>query len=197
MAGREHGMEPLLGIPVGLALSTAAGLRVFVPLLLTGLAGRFGYLPLTPGMSWIASDTALLAFATATLLEIGGYYVPWLDNLLDTLATPAAITAGVVATAAVTPELSPLLRWTLAIVAGGGVAGIVQAATALLRVKASAFTAGMGNPVLATGELLGSLALSVLALIVPLLAAALAAAALTILAWRLVVIGRYRARRSA
>ena len=93
-------MEPLLGIPVGLALSTAAGLRIFVPLLLTGLAGRLGYVPLTPGMSWIASDTALVAFATATLLEVVGYYVPWLDNLLDTLATPAAIAAGVVATAA-------------------------------------------------------------------------------------------------
>jgi hypothetical protein len=167
-------MEPLLGIPVGLALSTATGLRIFVPLLLTGLAGRLGYVPLTPGMSWIASDTALVAFATATLLEVVGYYVPWLDNLLDTLATPAAIAAGVVATAAVTPELPPLLRWTLAIVAGGGVAGIVQAATALLRVKASAFTAGTGNPVLATGELMGSL----------------------ILAWRLLVMGRHRARRS-
>ena len=190
-------MEPLLGIPVGLALSTAAGLRVFVPLLLTGLAGRFGSLPLTPGMSWIASDVALLAFATATLLEIGGYYIPWLDNLLDTLTTPAAITAGIVSTAAVTPELSPLLRWTLAIVAGGGVAGGVQAATALLRVKASAFTAGAGNPVLATGELMGSLTLSILAVLLPLIAAALAAAALIIIAWRLVVIGRHRARRSA
>jgi len=190
-------MEPLLGIPVGLALSTAAGLRVFVPLLLTGLAGRFGYLPLTPSMGWIASDVALVAFATATVLEIGGYYVPWVDNLLDTLATPAAIAAGVVATAAVTPELSPLLRWTLAIVAGGGVAGIVQAGTALLRVKSSAFTGGLGNPLLATSELMGSLVLSALALLLPLLAAVLAAAALTILAWRLIVIGRRRGGRSA
>jgi Domain of unknown function (DUF4126) len=125
---------------------------------------------------------------------VGAYYVPWLDNVLDTAAAPDAIAAGVITTAAVTPELSPLLRWTLAIVAGGGVAGIVQAATALLRVKASAFTAGMGNPVLATGELMGSLALSVLALIVPLLAAAFAAAALTILVWRLVSLGPARSR---
>lgn len=120
-------MEALLGIPVGLALSTAAGLRVFVPLLLTGLAARAGYLSLTPSMSWLGSDAALLAFGTATVLEVGAYYVPWLDNLLDTVATPAAITAGVITTAAVTPELSPLLRWTLAIVAGGGAAGLVQA----------------------------------------------------------------------
>jgi hypothetical protein len=94
-------MEALLGIPVGLALSTAAGLRVFVPLLLTGLAARAGYLSLTPSMSWLGSDAALLAFGTATVLEVGAYYVPWLDNLLDTVATPAAITASVITTAAV------------------------------------------------------------------------------------------------
>jgi uncharacterized protein DUF4126 len=90
-------MEALLGIPVGLALSTAAGLRVFVPL----LAARAGYLSLTPSMSWLGSDAALLAFGTATVLEVGAYYVPWLDNLLDTVATPAAITASVITTAAV------------------------------------------------------------------------------------------------
>jgi hypothetical protein len=179
-------LEPLLGIPLGLALSTAAGLRVFVPLLLTGLAARLGYLTLTPSMTWIGSDAALLAFATATVLEVGAYYVPWLDNVLDTVGTPAAITAGVITTAAVTPELSPLLRWTLAIVAGGGAAGLVQGGTALLRLKSSAFTAGVGNPVLATGELVGSLALSALALLAPLLAAAVVILVLVVSTRRLV-----------
>lgn len=185
-------METLLGVSVGLALSTAAGLRIFVPLLLTGLAGRFDYIALTPGMAWIASDTALLALATATLLEVGGYYVPWLDNVLDMMAPPVAATAGVIATAAVTPELSPLLRWTLAIIAGGGMAGLVQAGTAMLRLKSSAFTGGVGNPLLATTELMGALALSGLALLVPLLALAAVLLALALLAWRLVVSRRRR-----
>jgi hypothetical protein len=188
-------VDAFLGIPVGLALSTAAGLRVFIPLLLTGLAARVGYLMLTPGMAWIGSDAALLAFATATVLEVSAYYLPWLDNLLDTIATPAAITAGVIATAAVTPELSPLLRWTLAIVAGGGAAGLVQASTALLRLKSSALTAGVGNPVVATGELLGSLGLSVLALLAPLLAAVVVVFAFAFLIRRLVA--RRRRRRRA
>ncbi len=104
-------MDPLLGIPVGLALSTAAGLRVFVPLLLTSVAARNGYLALTPSMAWIASDAALVAFVTAATIEIAAYYVPWLDNLVDAIATPAAITAGIIEMAAVTPELPPLLRW--------------------------------------------------------------------------------------
>src|SRR5262245_46999156 len=153
-------MHPLFGIPVGLALSAAAGLRIFVPLLLTGVAARLGVLPLTPGMAWIGSDVALVAFTTATILEIVAYYVPWLDNFLDTIATPAAVTAGVMVTAAATPELPPFLRWTLAVVAGGGTAGIVQAGTALLRLKSSAFTGGTGNPLIATGELAGSIVLS-------------------------------------
>ena len=178
-------MQPLLGIVVGLALSTAAGLRVFVPLLLTGLAARLGYLTLTPSMSWIGSDAALVAFATATVLEVGAYYVPWLDNVLDTVATPAAITAGVISTAAVTPELSPLVRWTLAILAGGGAAGLVQMTTALLRLKSTTFTAGFGNSVVATGELVGSVVLSVLGLLAPLVAAVLVIALLVFLVRRL------------
>jgi hypothetical protein len=163
---------------------------VFVPLLLTGLAARLGYIRLTSGMAWLDSDPALVALATATVLEIGAYYVPWLDHVLDAAATPAAITAGVIATAAVTPELPPLLRWTLAIVAGGGAAGVVHAGTALVRLQSSALTLGVGNPVLATGELSGAVILSGLALLAPVLAAAVGIAVLVFVARRL--LGRAR-----
>jgi uncharacterized protein DUF4126 len=163
---------------------------VFVPLLLTGLAARLGYIRLTSGMAWLDSDPALVALATATVLEIGAYYVPWLDHVLDVAATPAAITAGVIATAAVTPELPPLLRWTLAIVAGGGAAGVVHAGTALVRLQSSALTLGVGNPVLATGELSGAVILSGLALLAPVLAAAVGIAVLVFVARRL--LGRAR-----
>lgn len=163
---------------------------MFVPLLLTGLAARLGYIRLTSGMAWLDSDPALVALATATVLEIGAYYVPWLDHVLDAAATPAAITAGVIATAAVTPELPPLLRWTLAIVAGGGAAGVVHAGTALVRLHSSALTLGVGNPVVATGELAGAVILSGLALLAPVLAAAVGIAVLVFVARRL--LGRAR-----
>jgi hypothetical protein len=169
----------------GLALSAAAGFRVFVPLLLAGLAARLGYLELTSEMAWLGSDAAIVALATATALEVTAYYVPWLDNLLDTLTAPAAVLAGVVAWAAVTPELSPLLRWTLAVVAGGATAGAVQAGTTLARFKSSVVTAGLANALLATGELMGSLVLTVLALLVPLLAGALVLVLLVVLGRRL------------
>jgi hypothetical protein len=178
-------VDLLIAMLAGLALSAAVGFRIFVPLLLVGVAGRLGYLQLTPEMAWLASDAALVALATATVLEVSAYYVPWLDNLLDTLTTPMAIMAGVLAWAAVTPELSPLLRWTLAIVAGGATAGAIQTGTALLRLQSSGVTAGLGNVVLATGELLGSLTLTVLAMLVPLLAAGLVLVVLVALGWRL------------
>jgi hypothetical protein len=187
-------VDPLLGIPVGLALSTAAGLRVFIPLLVTSLASRSGYLALTPSMSWIASDAALVAFVTAAIMEVGAYYVPWLDNVADAIATPAAITAGIIEMAAVTPDLPPLLRWTVAVIAGGGVAGFAQLATTLLRFKSSTLTAGTGNPIVATAELVGSLAIAVLALLAPLVAAVFVMILLVVFARR--VIRRRRRRRA-
>ena len=187
-------MDPLLGIPVGLALSTAAGLRVFIPLLITSLAARSGYLALTPSMSWIASDAALVAFVTAAIMEVGAYYVPWLDNVADAIATPAAITVGIIEMAAVTPDLPPLLRWTVAVIAGGGVAGFAQLATTLLRFKSSTLTAGTGNPIVATAELVGSLAIAVLALLAPLVAAVFVLILLVVLARR---VSRRRRKRRA
>ena len=185
-------MDSLLGVSVGLALSTAAGLRIFVPLLITSAAAQLGYITLAPGMTWIGTGTAFVAFATATVVEVAAYYVPWFDNLLDTIAMPVAMTAGVIATAAVTPDLPPLLRWTIAIVAGGGAAGLVQAGSALLRLKSSLVTTGAGNPILATAELVGAVGLAVLGVLVPLLGILVVAIVLVVLVRRLRRSGRAR-----
>ena len=162
-------MTPMFSVAAGLGLAAAAGFRAFVPLLFMSLAARSGHLSLTPGMEWVASDAALTALATATLAEILAYYVPWLDNLLDTIATPSAVLAGVVATAAVTPDLPPLLRWIISLLGGGGAAGLVQGATVLLRLKSTALTGGLANPVVATGELIGAIVVAALAVLVPVL----------------------------
>ena len=103
-------MDAFLSLGVGLGLSAACGFRVFVPLLVASIAAQAGYLSLSPGFEWIGTPQALYAFATATLLEVLAYYIPWLDNALDAIATPAAVIAGMVARASVLTDLPPLLK---------------------------------------------------------------------------------------
>jgi Domain of unknown function (DUF4126) len=165
-------METLLSILLGLGLAAACGFRVFVPLLIMSIASRAGagYLELGQGFAWIGSTAALVAFSAATLLEIAGYYIPWVDNLLDAVATPTAIVAGIVVTASAVTDVDPLVRWTLAIVGGGGTAATFQGITATARQVSSFTTGGLANPLLATVEAGSSALLSVLAIVVPVLA---------------------------
>jgi hypothetical protein len=174
-------MEALLAICLGIGLSAACGFRVFVPLLVMSVASLSGHLTLAPGFQWIGTYPALITFSVATVAEIGGYYIPWVDHLLDTMATPAAIVAGTVITAAMVSNTSPMLKWTLAAIAGGGAAGLVQGTTVLARGVSTATTGGLGNPFFATIELGGALFTSVLALLAPLLAVGLIAVVLFVL----------------
>jgi hypothetical protein len=166
-------METLLGIAVGFGLSAACGFRVFVPLLVMNLASLSGQLHLASGFAWIGSYYATMAFATATIVEVFGYYVPWVDHVLDIAATPAAIIAGTLATASLVTDMSPFLKWTLALIAGGGIAGLVQGTTVTLRGTSLVSTAGLGNPLVSTLELVGSIIIALLALLVPILCLAL------------------------
>lgn len=163
-------MDIGLSIIIGIGLSTACGFRIFVPFLVMSIASLTGYLTLSANFEWIGTYPALLVFATATFLEILAYYIPWVDNALDTISTPVAVIAGIIATASVVLDVSPLLKWTLAVVVGGGVAGIVKSKMALLRGASSATTGGTGNFLVSTGELLGSAVTSLLAILLPVLA---------------------------
>jgi len=162
-------METLLGIGVGIGLSAACGFRVFVPLLVMNLASLGGLLHLSPAFAWIGSSYATVAFATATIVEVLGYYTPWLDHVLDVVATPAAVIAGTLATASMVTDMSPFLKWTLALIARGGIAGLVQGTSVALRATSSASTAGIGNPLFSTLELVGSIFTALLAILVPIL----------------------------
>ena len=164
------GVDPvpaLLSIAVGLGLAAATGFRVFVPLLVASLAARSGHLPLASGFGWLQSLPAVIALGTATVLEVGAYYIPWLDHALDTVATPIAVMAGVLASASVVTDLPPLLKWTVAIIGGGSAAGLIQGASVLLRLKSAALTGGAGNPVVSTAELLGAIGTALLAVLLP------------------------------
>lgn len=163
----------LVSLCLGVALAAACGLRVFVPLLVAGVAARLGYLEVGGGMGWLASTPALVTFAAATVLELAAYLVPWLDNTLDAAGAPVAMTAGTLLVAATLGDVSPLVRWTLALVAGGGAAGAVHGSLALVRKLSSVATLGLANPVIAAAEAAGALFVAVAAVVVPLLAAGL------------------------
>ena len=160
-------MDLLLSLCIGIGLSAACGFRVFVPLLIMSIAAKTGHLTLVPAFQWIGSDIALWTFAIATILEVGAYYIPLVHHVLDVLATPVAITAGIIITASMVGGMSPFLKWTLAVIAGGGTAGLVHGATAVTRGASTATTGGIANPIFATIELGGSFLTSVFAVIAP------------------------------
>lgn len=167
-------METIAALGMGLGLAAACGLRVFVPLLIVGLATKLGLMSPGQGFEWVASWPALLALTTASLLEVCAYYVPWLDHALDTVATPAAAIAGALMTASQLGIAAPgagLLEHAAKLVggglAGGGLAGMIQVSTVGVRGLSTMTTAGLGNAIVATVENIGAIVLSVLAIIVP------------------------------
>ncbi len=187
-------METLTSLFVGLGLAAACGFRIFVPFLIMSIAAHSGYLELGGGFQWIATTPALVAFATATIFEISAYYIPWVDNLLDTLAAPSAVVAGTIVTASALTDIDPFLKWTLAAIGGGGIAGIVQAATTVIRHTSTLTTGGLANPLVSTVEAGGAVAFAILAIVLPVIAFALVVLLLVLLTRKLLA---WRSRRPA
>jgi hypothetical protein len=163
-------METILSLCIGIGLSAACGFRVFVPLLVMSVASLMGWFEPMKGFEWLAIPSVCIGLAVATICEIGAYYIPWVDNALDTIATPAAMVAGTLTTMAVsTGEMSQFASWAAAIIVGGGTATAVQMGTVAVRGVSTATTGGIANPLVSTGEWIGAIVVSVLSLIVPIL----------------------------
>lgn len=160
-------MEYAIGILLGLGLSASCGFRVFVPLLVTNIASLLGITHYSAGFEWMGSWPAFALFATATVVEVGGYYVPWIDNVLDSIAIPLSAIAGTLLTASFITGMSPMVQWTLAIIVGGGTAGVISAGTGVLRLGSSATTGGLGNHIIATIENFVSFVMSILSMLIP------------------------------
>ncbi|WP_432797552.1 DUF4126 domain-containing protein [Poriferisphaera sp. WC338] len=153
---------------VGIGLASACGFRVFIPLLAMSIAGQSGAIELSENMSWLGSWPAIVMLSVATAAEIGGYYVPWIDNALDSVATPAALIAGTLATAAIIPgDMGSALQWSIAAIGGGGAAAATQATTVVTRLVSTATTGGLGNPVVSTIETTASTGLSLALILIP------------------------------
>jgi hypothetical protein len=159
--------ELITAVAIGIGLAASAGFRVFVPMLVAAIAAKTGVLPLNESFQWLSSWTAIAILGTATVVEILAYYMPVVDNLLDTISTPLAIGAGTLLLTSVLPIDSELMRWITGAAIGGGSAAVVQSGSALTRLTSTKLTAGIGNPVVATIENVAATGTSILSLIIP------------------------------
>ena len=180
-------LEWVIAIAIGVGLAAATGFRLFLPLLVAGVAAHWGALPLAEGFRWLATPEALIALATASVVETTAYYIPGVDHLLDLLAGPAAVAAGVVASASVMVDMPPGLVWPVAIIGGGGMAAVTKVTSAVLRAKTGIATLGVANPIVSTVETAGAILIALAPVIVPVLCLVILIA---MLAWL-----RHRRRR--
>ena len=162
---------------MGISLAAASGFRVFLPPFLLSLVARFNVVwfldidLIGTQFEFFTSTLSIVVLGIATVAEFAAFYAPWVDSALDTIATPASIVAGVAMTAIVLEGNEPIIQWTIAIVAGGGVAATIQSATVAIRGLSSTFTFGLGNSAVATGENVASVALTLIAILIPFLSA--------------------------
>lgn len=185
-------MDTLLSICIGIGLSAACGFRIFVPPLVMSMASIFGHLQLSPNFEWMGTYPALVVFAVATCVEIAAYYIPFIDHALDMVTTPMAIAAGTIVTASLIPDADPMLQWTVALIAGGGSAGTIQAFSGIARLTSTVMTGGLGNALISTIEAGSSIILSILAITLPVVTVCLVA---VLLVFTLSKLGRSLAQK--
>ena len=173
----------VLALAAGIGLSASCGFRVFVPPLLVSLASMAGFVNLGEDFAWMGTWQAALVFGVAAVVEIAAYYIPALDNFLDTISAPLSAMAGAAITAALLGgDMSPVLRWTLAAIAGGGTALATSTTTAGIRAVSTTTTAGLGNGLFSTAEAGTSTLLSVIAIALPVLGLVLAVILIVLIA---------------
>jgi len=176
-------LETILSICLGIGLASASGFRVFLPLFALSLASYCNVIPLNESWIWIGGLPALISFGAAMLFEIFGYYIPFIDNLLDTIATPLAAIAGFVIMASTLVDISPTMTTILALIAGSGTASAMQGLTTTTRLASSVKTAGFGNPVLSTAETGTAITLSSFAIFLPIVAVVLVVIIFGLIYW--------------
>lgn len=166
-------MDVLLALGIGITLSAACGFRIFVPPLVMSLGAIYGDVQLGESFAWLGTYPALMGLAAATVVEVLAYYIPVVDNLLDSIEIPTAIAVGTLLMSASIgglTDIEPLLKWAIAIVVGGGTAGIVESFTVMTRAASTTMTGGAANPVMSTMEVLSAGVLSLLGILVPFIA---------------------------
>ncbi|MDR2232702.1 MAG: DUF4126 domain-containing protein [Tannerella sp.] len=167
-------LQYVLAAFIGIGLAAATGLRVFLPMFAVSLASYFHWIPVSESFEWLAGLPALIITGIATVVEILAYYIPFIDNLLDSITVPMATIAGAILFAAQFTDLETFPQWALALIAGGGTAAIVSSTMAGARALSSTTTVGVANPVVSTIETTGAVVMTAFSYIFPVIAFVLA-----------------------
>ncbi|UFU04503.1 DUF4126 domain-containing protein [Ruania suaedae] len=177
----------------GSGLALASGLNAYVPMLIIGLLGRFTSVLELPGeWAWITNEWVLVILGVLLAVEIVADKVPAVDHVNDLLQTIVRPTAGgIVFTAgsgAVTPATTdPAEFFTSAAVVpfacGVVLALLTHVGKSTARAGINLSTAGVGAPVASTVEDITSVALTIVALLLPVLVIVLVLAA-ALIGWR-------------
>lgn len=167
----EEVIKIITAVALGIGLSASTGFRVFIPMLVASLAAKFGVFHPTGGFEWLGSMPAIITFGVATVAEVLAYYIPFVDNLLDSITTPLAVGAGTLLMTSVLPIDNNMLKWVVGFIVGGGAAATIQGGSVLARLTSSKFTAGAGNHAVSTGENVAAAGASALALVIPIIIA--------------------------
>ncbi|MFF2552661.1 DUF4126 domain-containing protein [Nocardia sp. NPDC058058] len=163
-------------------LSGAAGLNAWLPLLVVGIADRFGWIDLGSSYGWLSSTPALIGIGIVFLLDLVGDKIPALDSVLHGIGTLIAPASGAILFTAET-SISSHMPPAVAAVLGAITAGSVHVGRSVARPFVTGTTAGVGNPVVSSAEDGTSLALTVLALAVPIVAFIAVLILLIVLGW--------------
>ena len=173
--------ETIVSIFLGIGLAASTGFRVFLPLFALSLASYFRFWELNESWLWIGSLTAVITLGVATVAEVFAYFIPWVDNVLDSIAIPLAAIAGTAVMVATVADLDPVITWSLAIIAGGGTAAAIKGANATGRLTSTATTGGLANPIVSTVETGTAVVVSAVSIFAPILAAILVVIILAII----------------
>src|SRR5690606_19466025 len=163
-------MDTFISICLGIGLAASVGFRVFLPLFALSLSSYFNVWELNDSWLWLGSLTALITFGVATLIEIAAYYIPFIDNILDSISIPLAALAGTAVMMSTMVDLSPIISWSLAIIAGGGTAAAISSSSSVTRLTSTTTTGGVGNPIISTIETVTAFFMSVISIFLSLLA---------------------------
>lgn len=166
-------MEIVYQIMMGLSLAACAGFRTWLPLFVMGVMARSGHITLNPSMQFLASDTMLIIFGLASILEFLGDKFIVVDHFLDAVGTVARPVAGTILASSVLTSMDAPTALILGLIVGGGTALTMHTGKAVVRAKTTmlaGFHGGTGNTALSFGEDFLSGGISILAFVAPFLA---------------------------